>query len=123
MGTMGPRVPTIWGKAPNNDSRILLPIRHIEQRIHGDSGSHQEPILFFQKGDQANTDNYKEFMAMLEVIEEYGYTGSLTHFPNLLKQELEAKELDLSENLHLHSNKCNNTSALTKQPHTHTTIS
>jgi hypothetical protein len=35
-------------------------------------------------------------MAMLEVIEEYGGAGSLTHFSNLLKQELEAKELDLS---------------------------
>jgi hypothetical protein len=35
-------------------------------------------------------------MAMLEVIEEYGGAGSLTHFPNLLKQEHEAKELDLS---------------------------
>ncbi len=33
---------------------------------------------------------------MLEVIEEYAGAGSLTHFPNLLKQELQAKELDLS---------------------------
>ncbi len=33
---------------------------------------------------------------MLEVIEEYRGTGSLPHFPNLLHQELEAKELVLS---------------------------
>ncbi len=33
---------------------------------------------------------------MMEVIEEYGGAGSLTHFPNLLKQELEGKELNLS---------------------------
>jgi hypothetical protein len=36
-------------------------------------------------------------MAMFEVIEEYGGTGSLTHFPNLLKQELKGKGLDLSK--------------------------
>jgi hypothetical protein len=53
-------------------------------------------FYFFQKSDQANTDYHTEFMAMMEVIEEYGGAGSLTHFPNLLKQELEAKELDLS---------------------------
>jgi hypothetical protein len=53
-------------------------------------------LYFFQKGDQANADYHKEFMAMMEVIEEYGGTGSLTHFPNLLKQELKAIGLDLS---------------------------
>jgi hypothetical protein len=53
-------------------------------------------FYFFQKGDQANTHCHKEFMAMLEAIEEYRGVGSLTHFPNLLKQELKAKELDLS---------------------------
>jgi hypothetical protein len=53
-------------------------------------------LYFFQKGDQANADYHKEFMAMMEVIEEYGEAGSLTHFPNLLKQKLEAIGLDLS---------------------------
>ncbi len=33
---------------------------------------------------------------MMEVIEEYRGAGSLTHFPNLLKQELEAIGWDLS---------------------------
>ncbi len=42
-------------------------------------------LYSFQKGDQANADYRKEFMAMMEVIEEYGGAGSLTHFPNLLK--------------------------------------
>jgi hypothetical protein len=53
-------------------------------------------LYFYQKGDQANMDYHKEFMAMMEVIEEYGGAGSLTHFPNLLKRELEAIGLDLS---------------------------
>jgi hypothetical protein len=52
-------------------------------------------FYFFQKGDQANADYHKEFIAMMEVIEEYGGAGSLTHFPKL-KQELEATGLDLS---------------------------
>ncbi len=51
-------------------------------------------FYFFQKGDKANADYHKEFMAMTEVIEEYGGAGSLTHFPNLLTQELKVKELD-----------------------------
>ncbi len=54
-------------------------------------------FYFFQKGDQSNADYHKGFMAMLEVIEEYGGAGSLTHFPNLLKQELKGKGLDLSK--------------------------
>jgi hypothetical protein len=45
----------------------------------------KNPLYFFQKGDQANANYHKEFMAMMEVIEEYGGAGSLTHFPNLLK--------------------------------------
>jgi hypothetical protein len=53
-------------------------------------------FYFFHKCDQANADYHKEFMAMMEVIEEYGGAGSLTHFLNLLKQELKAKELDFS---------------------------
>ncbi len=47
-------------------------------------------LYFFQKGDQANADYHEEFMAMMEVIEEYGGAESLTHFSNLLKQELKA---------------------------------
>jgi hypothetical protein len=36
-------------------------------------------------------------MAMLKVIKEYKGTGSITQFPNILKQELEAYRIDLSE--------------------------
>jgi hypothetical protein len=53
-------------------------------------------LYFFQNGDQANVDYHEEFMAMMEMIEEYGGAGSLTQFPNLLKQELKAIGLDLS---------------------------
>jgi hypothetical protein len=40
-------------------------------------------------------DYHKEFMAMMEVIEEYGGAWSLTHFLNLLKQEIKAIGSDL----------------------------
>jgi hypothetical protein len=36
-------------------------------------------------------------MAMLKVIEEYGGAGSITRFPNMLKQELETNGTDLSK--------------------------
>jgi hypothetical protein len=34
---------------------------------------------------------------MLEVIEEYGGMGLMTHFPNMLKQELDANGINLSK--------------------------
>ncbi len=37
-----------------------------------------------------------DFMAMLEVIEEYGGAGLMTHFPNMLKREIEADGTDMS---------------------------
>ena len=42
-------------------------------------------FYFFQKAEQSNADYHKDFMAMLEVIEEYGGAGSMTHFPNMHK--------------------------------------
>jgi hypothetical protein len=54
-------------------------------------------FYFFQKAEQSNADYHKDFMAMLEVIEEYGGAGLMTHFPNMLKQELEANGIDLSK--------------------------
>jgi hypothetical protein len=36
-------------------------------------------------------------MAMLKVIKEYRGTGLMTHFQNMLKQELEANGIDLSK--------------------------
>ncbi len=58
-------------------------------------GAIRNLFYFFQKGDQANANYHKEFMAMMEVIEECGGAGSITHFPNLLKKELKAIGLDL----------------------------
>jgi hypothetical protein len=52
---------------------------------------------FFQKAEQLNADYHEDFMAMLEVIKEYGGAGSMAHFPNMLKQELETNGIDLSE--------------------------
>ncbi len=54
-------------------------------------------FYFFQKTEQLNADYHEDFMAMLEVIEEYGGAGSITHFPNMLKQELETNGIDLSK--------------------------
>jgi hypothetical protein len=54
-------------------------------------------FYFFQNDDQSNTDYHEDFMAMLELIEEYGGAAFLPHFPNLLKQELKGKGLDLSK--------------------------
>ncbi len=36
-------------------------------------------------------------MVMLKVIKEYGGAGLMIHFPNMLKQELEANGIDLSK--------------------------
>ncbi len=52
---------------------------------------------FFQKTEQSNADYHKDFMAMLEIIKEYGGAGSMTHFPNMLKRELETNGTDLSK--------------------------
>ncbi len=54
-------------------------------------------FYFFQKAEQSNADYHKDFMEMLEVIEEYGGAGLMAHFPNKLKRELEANGIDISE--------------------------
>ena len=54
-------------------------------------------FYFFQKAEQSNADYHEDFMAMLEVIEEYRGTGSMTHFPNMLKREIEAEGTDMSK--------------------------
>jgi hypothetical protein len=38
-------------------------------------------FYFFQKAEQSNADHHKDFMAILEVIEENRGAGSMTHFP------------------------------------------
>jgi hypothetical protein len=54
-------------------------------------------FYFFQKVEQSNADYHKDFMAMLEVIEEYGGAGLMTHFLNMLKREIEADGTDMSK--------------------------
>jgi hypothetical protein len=48
-------------------------------------------FFFYQKENQQNTDYHN--MALVEVIKEYGGTGCLTYFPNMIRKELLAKEI------------------------------
>ena len=50
-------------------------------------------FYFFQKTEQTNSEFHEDFMALVEVIEEYGETGSLTYFPNMIKKELLSKNI------------------------------
>ncbi len=52
-------------------------------------------FYFFHKNNQSNTDYHEDFIAMLEVIEEYRGAGSMMHFPNMLKKEIESMGTDL----------------------------
>jgi hypothetical protein len=52
---------------------------------------------FCQKNNQSNMDYHEDFIAMLEVIEEYGGAGSMTHFLNMLKKEIESMGTDLAK--------------------------
>jgi len=49
-------------------------------------GAIKNLLYFFQKLIQSNSDYHEGFMAMVEVIEEYGGAGSLTYFPNMIKK-------------------------------------
>jgi len=50
-------------------------------------------FYFFQKTEQTNSEFHEDFMAQVDVIEEYGGTGSLTYFPNMIKKELLSKNI------------------------------
>ncbi len=54
-------------------------------------------FYFFQENDQSNANYHEDFMAMLEMIKEYGRTGSTMHFPNMLKKEIESIGMDLAK--------------------------
>jgi hypothetical protein len=60
-------------------------------------GAIKNLLYFFQKTTQANADYHEYFMAMVEVIEEYGGAGSLTYFPNIIKKELESKKINMDK--------------------------
>jgi hypothetical protein len=91
-------------KSSNNVAKLLTMIRGYCCQFNLLSNEYMAIVAaiknlfyFFQKAEQLNADYHKDFMAMLEVFEEYGGAGSMTHFPNMLKQELEANGIDLSE--------------------------
>jgi hypothetical protein len=53
---------------------------------------------FFQKAEQSNSEFHDDFKALIKVIEEYGGTGSLAHFPNMIRKELASKNItDMSK--------------------------
>ena len=56
-------------------------------------GAIKNLLYLFQRPNQSNSDYHEDFMAMVEVIEEYGGAGSLTYFPNMIKKELDEKAL------------------------------
>jgi hypothetical protein len=60
-------------------------------------GSIKNLLYFFQKTMQVNVDYHKDFMVMVEVIEEYKGAGSLMFFPNMIKKELESKKIDMDK--------------------------
>ncbi len=62
-------------------------------------GAFKNLFFFWQKPDQANADYHQDLMALVKVIEEYGGPGSITHFPNMIKKELESKNpgIDMSK--------------------------
>jgi hypothetical protein len=60
-------------------------------------GAIKNLLYFFQKPTQPNSDYHEDFMAMVEVIEEYGGAGSLTCFPNMIKKELMTKGFNMDK--------------------------
>ena len=60
-------------------------------------GAIKNLLYLFQKPTQTNSDYHEDFMAMVEVIEEYGGAGSLTYFPNMIKKELKTKSIDMEK--------------------------
>ncbi len=60
-------------------------------------GAFKNLLYFFQKPTQSNLDYHKDFLALVEVIEEYGGAGSLTHFPNMIKKELLSDNVDVTK--------------------------
>jgi hypothetical protein len=58
-------------------------------------GAIKNLLYFFQKPTQSNSDYHEDFLALVEVIEEYGGARSLTHFPNMIKKELLSDNIDV----------------------------
>jgi hypothetical protein len=60
-------------------------------------GAFKNLLYFSQKPTQSNLDYHEDFLALVEVIEEYGGAVSLTHFPNMIKKELLSDNLDVTK--------------------------
>jgi hypothetical protein len=62
-------------------------------------GAFKNLFFFWQKPDQANADYHEDFIVLVKVIKEYGGPGSIMHFPNMIKKELELKNpgIDMSK--------------------------
>jgi len=60
-------------------------------------GAFKNLLYFFQKPTQSNSDYHEDFLDLVEVIEEYGGAGLLTHFPNMTKKELLSDNLDATK--------------------------
>jgi hypothetical protein len=60
-------------------------------------GAFKNLLYFFQKPMQSILDYHKDFLALIEIIEEYGGAGSLTHFPNMIKKELLSDNFDVAK--------------------------
>ncbi len=54
-------------------------------------------FYFFQMNNQSNTDYHEDFIAMLEVMEEYGGAGSMRHVPNMSRKKIQSMGMDLGK--------------------------
>jgi hypothetical protein len=54
-------------------------------------------LYLFQKPTQSNLDYHKDYMAMIEVVNEYGGASPLTYFPNMIKKQLESKGINMDQ--------------------------
>ncbi len=79
-------------KSGNDVAKLLMMIRGyccqfelLSNEYMGIVVAMKNLFYFFQKAEQSNADYHEDFTAMLEVIEEYGGIGLMTHFPNMLK--------------------------------------
>jgi hypothetical protein len=69
----------------------------LNEEYMGLVGAFKNLLYFFQKPTQSNLDYHKDFLALVEVIEEYGGAGLLNHFPNMIKKELLSDNLDVTK--------------------------
>jgi hypothetical protein len=84
-------------KGDNDIVKLLMMIRSDCCQFDLLKGALKNLFFFFQKQEQSNSNFHEDFMALEEVIEEYGGGGSLTHFPNMIKKELSMTSIDMEK--------------------------